>query len=145
MGKEKVQTRIEQAPQAEGAARSAVAETGSPAPAVAHATPDARHGVEAPADTGHAPAEKGQATGAASADASAWARFSAWFSSTFPHSGHAVVGGLCGLLVAVMLFTIGLLKTLVIAVLVTVGVAIGQFADGDPKLVNLLRDLIKRS
>ena len=33
---------------------------------------------------------------------------------------------------------------LVIALLVTIGVACGQYADGDPKLVNLVRELMKR-
>ena len=74
----------------------------------------------------------------------AWTRLSTWFATTFPHSRNAVLGGICGLVVALLLFSVGLLKTLVIALLVTIGVACGQYADGDPKLVNLVRELMKR-
>ena len=125
MAAEKVQARIEQAPRTAPTAEPATqpaSETGAaPTPSTAEAAPQA----QAP--------QPGART-----------RFSAWFSSTFPHSRNAVIGGVCGLVVALLLFTIGLFKTLVIAVLVTIGVACGQYADGDPKLVNLVREPMKR-
>jgi len=123
MAAEKVQARIEQAPR----------QTTEPARA---AQPDAQASA-APVTTDGATCDKAPQRGAC-------ARFSSWFSSAFPHSRNAVIGGVCGLVVALLLFTIGLFKTLVIAVLVTIGVACGQYADGDPKLVNLVRELMKR-
>ena len=72
------------------------------------------------------------------------ARVCTWFAETFPNSRHAVLGGIAGLVVAIMLFTIGVLRTLVILVLVIVGVAAGQYLDGDPKLVRLFQSLTKR-
>lgn len=71
-------------------------------------------------------------------------RVCTWFAETFPNSRHAVLGGIAGLVVAIMLFTIGVLRTLVILVLVIVGVAAGQYLDGDPKLVRLFQSLTKR-
>lgn len=124
MASEKVQARIEQAPAAQAAQAS---------------RPQSQQGVE-PADK-EASQEQPQTP---APQLGAWARFSAWFAKTFPHSRHAVIGGVCGLVVALLLFSIGLFKTAVIAVLVTVGVACGQYADGDPKLVNLVRELMKR-
>ncbi len=125
MATDKVQARIEQAPRTAPAAEPAtqpVSEAGAaPTPSAAEAASQAR-----------AP------------QPGTWMRFSAWFSSAFPHSRNAVIGGVCGLVVALLLFTIGLFKTLVIAALVTIGVACGQYADGDPKLVNLVRELMKR-
>ncbi len=78
------------------------------------------------------------------ADSGFLARTSQWFEQTFPHSKNAVIGGLCGLLAALLLFSIGLFKTLVIAVLVLVGVAAGQYLDGDPKLVKAVQNLMKK-
>ena len=55
---------------------------------------------------------------------------------------HAILGGLAGLAIAFLMFTIGFWKTLFITLLVAVGVAIGQLIDGDPKIINVLRRLI---
>lgn len=121
MANEKVQARIEPAP------RPAVAPEPEP-------RPDAQ-AVTAPSEV--TAREEAPQPGA-------WTRLSTWFATTFPHSRNAVLGGICGLVVALLLFSVGLLKTLVIALLVTIGVACGQYADGDPKLVNLVRELMKR-
>lgn len=124
MASEKVQARIEQAPAAQPAQAS---------------RPQSQQGAE---PAGKEASQELPQTSVP--QPGAWARFSAWFAKTFPHSRHAVIGGVCGLVVALLLFSIGLFKTAVIAVLVTVGVACGQYADGDPKLVNLVRELMKR-
>lgn len=126
MANEKVQARIESAP------RPAVAPEPEPAPAP---RPDAQTVAAAPSEV--TAREEAPQPGA-------WTRLSTWFATTFPHSRNAVLGGICGLVVALLLFSVGLLKTLVIALLVTIGVACGQYADGDPKLVNLVRELMKR-
>lgn len=126
MANEKVQARIEPAP------RPAVAPEPEPAPTP---RPDAQAVAAAPSEV--IAREEAPQPGA-------WTRLSTWFATTFPHSRNAVLGGICGLVVALLLFSVGLLKTLVIALLVTIGVACGQYADGDPKLVNLVRELMKR-
>lgn len=90
--------------------------------------------------------DKAQATVETSAPAGAGVldRLSDWFAETFPHSRYAVLGGIAGLVVALLLFWIGVLKTLVIVVLVVVGVAIGQYLDGDPRLIRIVQGLVKR-
>lgn len=127
---EKIQARIEpaqpkpaQGDKAEQDERAPQAETGASAAAAANSATDA---------TGAAP------------EPGAFVRASQWLDQTFPHSRNAVLGGLCGLAVAILLFTIGIFKTLVIAILVVAGVALGQFADGDPKLVHIVEKLIKK-
>lgn len=72
------------------------------------------------------------------------ARASRWLDETFPNSRNAVLGGVAGLVVALLLFTIGVLKTLVIAILVVVGIACGQYLDGDPKIVRFIQNLMKK-
>lgn len=123
MAGEKVQARIEQTPQPAAAPQAEQPRERDSAGREFHETPTSEKPVAEPG---------------------AWSRFSAWFSSTFPNSRHAVIGGACGLVVALLLFTIGVFKTVVIALLVTLGVACGQYADGDPKLVNLVRELMRR-
>lgn len=68
--------------------------------------------------------------------------FKAWMAKTFPGHVHAVIGGLCGLLVAVLFFVFGFWKTLLVCLLVTIGVAFGQYLDGDPRIVDLIRKLV---
>lgn len=126
MANEKVQARIEPAP------RPAAAPEPKPAPTP---RPDAQAVAAAPSEV--TAREEASQPGA-------WTRLSTWFATTFPHSRNAVLGGICGLVVALLLFSVGLFKTLVIALLVTIGVVCGQYADGDPKLVNLVRELMKR-
>lgn len=126
MANEKVQARIEPAPRPAAAPE--------PEPALTP-RPDAQAAAAAPSEV--TAREEAPQPGA-------WTRLSTWFATTFPHSRNAVLGGICGLVVALLLFSVGLLKTLVIALLVTIGVACGQYADGDPKLVNLVRELMKR-
>ena len=72
------------------------------------------------------------------------ARASRWLDETFPNSRNAVLGGVTGLVVALLLFTIGVLKTLVIAILVVVGIACGQYLDGEPIIVRFIQNLMKK-
>ena len=62
-----------------------------------------------------------------------------WVSRTFPGHEKAFWGGVAGLLVALVLFWIGLFRTVVIVLLVCIGVAAGQVAEGDPKLIRALQ------
>lgn len=72
-------------------------------------------------------------------------RVTAWVHATFPGHENAFWGGVIGLLAALVFFAIGLWRTLLIAVLVLVGVAVGQAIDGDPKIVNLIRQIFIRN
>jgi len=67
----------------------------------------------------------------------------AWLKETFPGHEHAVIGGVIGLVAAILLFTIGIFKTLVIAVFVVLGVALGQYLDGDPRLIRTFMHLFE--
>lgn len=62
-----------------------------------------------------------------------------WVSRAFPGHEHAFWGGVAGLAVAVLIFTVGIFQALVVALLVLAGVAAGQLADGDPKIINAVR------
>lgn len=142
MSGERVETRIEVAPAESKPAEPTSSRTGalgsqsgSGAPAPAPAA--------APASEENREPESSSATGQA-ATPGPLTRAVTWFDVTFPHSRHAVIGGVCGLVIALLLFAIGIPKTLVIVVLVVAGVAVGQYLDGDPKLIRLFQSLSKR-
>ena len=65
-----------------------------------------------------------------------------WVHRTFPGHEHAFWGGVIALLVALLVFAIGIGRVIFIGIVIFVGVAIGQVFDGDPKLVNAIRRLI---
>lgn len=64
-----------------------------------------------------------------------------WVHRTFPGHEHAFYGGVIALLLALLVFLIGLPRVLLICVLVFVGVAVGQVLDGDPKIIRTIRGL----
>lgn len=72
------------------------------------------------------------------------ARMSAtdWVHKTFPGHEHAFWGGVLALFIALLVFMIGLWRVLFIGIVVVIGVAVGQVLDGDPKLVNAIRNLL---
>ena len=99
---------------------------------------------DAPGPTGpEAPADEGQSLGDAAR--SGVSRLRAWVARSFPGHEHAFWGGVCGLLAAVLLFAIGLWRAIVVAVLVTLGVAAGQAIDGDARIVRAVRRLFSRN
>ena len=55
---------------------------------------------------------------------------------------HAFYFGVLGLVLALLIFWIGFFRTLLIVLLVVVGVAIGQWYDGDPKIINAVKKAI---
>ena len=69
----------------------------------------------------------------------------AWVSRTFPGHEHAFWGGVAGLLVAVAIFVVGLLQTLVVVALVLAGVACGQALDGDARVIDAVRRFLSRN
>ncbi len=62
-----------------------------------------------------------------------------WLSQNFPGHENAVFGGVCGLVIAILVFVIGFWQALFLALCVTVGVAIGQYVDGNPTVVRFVR------
>lgn len=68
-------------------------------------------------------------------------RIGGWVHATFPGHEHAFWGGVVAMLVALLVFAIGVLRVLLIGVLVLIGVALGQVLDGDPKIIRAVRDL----
>lgn len=64
------------------------------------------------------------------------------FSKFAPGHENAVLGGIVGLVVAILMFAIGFWHTLFVSVMVAAGVALGQYLDGDPRIVNLIRRII---
>lgn len=94
--------------------------------------------------TGKATCGQGPAPSGAP-EATGFAHVSAWVSKTFPGHENAFWGGVLGLLAAVALLAFGILKTLIVVVLVVAGVALGQFVDGDPKLIRTLQRLFSNN
>lgn len=92
-------------------------------------------------------AKGSQPSGASSAGSAqaGFSRVSAWVGKTFPGHENAFWGGVFGLVAAVVLLAFGILKTLVVAVLVVAGIAVGQLADGDPKLIRALQRLFSNN
>ena len=64
-------------------------------------------------------------------------------SRTFPGHENAFLGGVCGFLVAIVMAAIGFWRTLLLVLLVLIGVAIGQQADGDPKILRALGKIFR--
>ena len=160
MALDKVPTRIEPAGSAQGAPEGAPRErvgsdvAGAAASAVRPEGTPAAGASSAGAAAGAASAGEGAAAGTARpagavgdahpASEGAFAGVSRWLAETFPNSRHAVLGGICGLIAAILLFTIGVVQTLVVVLFVTAGVAAGQFLDGDPKIARALQSLLRQ-
>ena len=69
---------------------------------------------------------------------------SGWFEQRFPGYGNAVLFGIIGFVAALLLFSIGFWKMLLILVLVIAGVAYGQYLDGNPKIWNSIKGLFNK-
>lgn len=75
-------------------------------------------------------------------DESLIGRFRAWMSATFPGKEKVVLGGLAGALIAILIFIVGIWRALLIALFVVIGVAVGQYLDGDPKILRAVHKFI---
>lgn len=67
--------------------------------------------------------------------------FTGWVKQTFPGHEHAFYGALVALVLALLVFAIGIVRVLFICVLVVLGVAVGQILDGDPKIIRAVQEL----
>lgn len=86
-------------------------------------------------------AQSGQQTAKSKASQNFIQMFSAWVHRTFPGHEHAFMGGVVAFFVAILMIVIGPLYSIVIFLVVLVGVAIGQYLDGDPKIVRMVSGL----
>lgn len=143
---EKLTCRIEPADASASASSGKAPTNGSSAADAAGAQTSAAQpsGDAAESASGTEPAVQPASGPEPAAQSGVLARASRWLDETFPNSRNAVLGGVTGLVVALLLFTIGVLKTLVIAILVVVGIACGQYLDGDPKIVRFIQNLMKK-
>lgn len=143
---EKLTCRIEPADAPASASSGKALTSGSSAADVAGAQTSAEQpsGDAAESASGPKPAAQPANGPEPAAQPGAFARASHWLDEAFPNSRNAVLGGVTGLVVALLLFTIGVLKTLAIAILVVVGIACGQYLDGDPKIVRFIQNLMKK-
>ena len=69
--------------------------------------------------------------------------FSEWVHKTCPGHENAFFGAILALIVSLLVFIIGVWRTLLLVVLVVVGIAIGQVFDGNPKIINAIRGLFE--
>jgi len=67
-----------------------------------------------------------------------------WLNRFVPGHGNTILFGIVGLLLALLVFKIGVWRSFVVLVLVVGGMAFGQYLDGDPKILRLFRDLLNR-
>lgn len=72
-------------------------------------------------------------------------RISSWVKNAFPGHENAVMFGLAGFVIAVLLFAIGFWRTLLITLFVVAGVAIGQMLDGNPKILRAIQRWLNRN
>lgn len=59
----------------------------------------------------------------------------------FPGKSNTVLFGVIGLIAALLLLSVGFWRMLIISIFVFIGVAVGQTLDGNPKLLNWIKDL----
>lgn len=119
-----------------------MADEKTPRPKVETSGTDEERAARADAPAG-APEDAAQSLGDAAR--SGVSRLRGWVARSFPGHEHAFWGGVCGLLAAVLFFVLGLWRALVVVVLVTLGVAVGQSIDGDARIVRTLRRLFSRN
>ena len=63
-----------------------------------------------------------------------------WMKTAFPGHEKSFIGGLLGLVAALLFLSLGVGRALVVILFVVVGVAVGQYLEGDPKILTAIRD-----
>lgn len=69
-------------------------------------------------------------------------RVSEWLSRTFPGHEKVAVCAFIGLVVGILVLLIGFWQSLLIAIFVVAGVAVGQALEGDPKIIRTVKKWI---
>lgn len=68
-----------------------------------------------------------------------------WVEGLAPGHSNAVIFGVLGVLVALLIFWVGFFQALFVALMATAGVAFGQWLDGDPRIINAIKHLLAPS
>lgn len=110
-------------------------------PTHAHGTPEASSQASEHASTASAEADHDHKGSTGFSDAVRSIR--SWVSQSFPGHENAVIFGFLGFVIAILIFVIGFWRTLFITLVVVAGVAVGQKLDGDAKIINAIRKLIR--
>ena len=63
----------------------------------------------------------------------------------FPGHANAALFALVGLVVALLVLAFGFWRMMLVVVLVVAGIAFGQCLDGDPKILNRLKEIFQSS
>lgn len=66
----------------------------------------------------------------------------AWLSTHIRGHEHMVIGALCGLLIVLLVFAVGLLRALFVVVMIGGGAAIGQTFDGDSRIIDFIKQVL---
>lgn len=66
----------------------------------------------------------------------------AWFNGVAPGHGNAIFFGLVGLIVAIVILSVGFFQALLIVILVLAGVSFGQWLEGKPTVFDAIKRLI---
>lgn len=98
--------------------------------------PKAAEEPRATVDTNPEEPEVDFGTSAQNAVKDGMASASSWLDHLFPGHGNAALFAIVGFVAALLLFQIGFWRTLIIVLLVVVGIAYGQYLDGNPKIYN---------
>lgn len=102
-----------------------------------------------PARQSQAPAQDSQSSlresgkRARNAAGNARRQASAWLDGVAPGHGNAILFGIAGGVVALVILYVGFFQALLIAILVFAGVAFGQWLDGDPVIIDALSRLLR--
>ncbi len=68
-----------------------------------------------------------------------------WLEGLAPGHSNAVIFGVLGVVVALLIFWVGFFQALFVALMATAGVAFGQWLDGDPRIINAVKHLLASS
>ena len=103
--------------------------------------PGAEHAYTRPAPN-PAPAEAPVAPAPVATVPAATRGFSAWLTLNFPGHEHTALGAFTGLVLALLVFAIGVWRVVFIAAMVTGGAVIGSFFDGESGIRRAIRRLL---
>lgn len=93
-------------------------------------------------DPDAAPAEAPVAPAPVATVPAATRGFSAWLTVNFPGHEHTALGAFTGLVLALLVFAIGVWRVVFIAAMVTGGAVIGSFFDGESGVRRVIRRLL---
>lgn len=137
-GVEENATSEEVAGEAEEAGAAVAVDEGGADDVPADAAPDAASEPEPAPEPAEAPAVPAPVASVPAATRG----FSAWLTLNFPGYEHTALGAFTGLVLALLVFAIGVWRVVFIAAMVTGGAVIGSFFDGESGIRRAIRRLL---